>query len=266
MRIFRGSTTLLIVLSLIPLHLLAVEIFVNEGNWGNVKTAEIKAVLASTVSVLLPLSPVLKNKKIKVYSGEFSPKLYYDQNHNGQYLIKLSAKNRYWCQYAFQFSHELGHLICNTKRGSTKNNWFEETLCEAASLYVLEELSKVWTTTPPYWNWRSYGKEFEKYRKERIKQSAYPTNFQISSWWKQNRKLLSQNSNLRKYNLWMAIQLLNLIEKNPKTAWSACEWLNHFKSDQNIKFESYLKNWELACLKREQKQFVQKVADLFGIF
>ena len=88
---------------MIPLHLLAVEIFVNEGNWGNVKTAEIKAVLASTVSVLLPLSPVLKIRKLRSTVENFHPKLYYDQNHNGQYLIKPQQRIDIGANMPFNF-------------------------------------------------------------------------------------------------------------------------------------------------------------------
>ena len=255
---------LLLYFALLP-NLQAVEILVESEHWGNVQIQEIQWVLESTASVFSPYAPILIENKISV-SHSSPPKIYYERALNGEHRINLSAKDRYWCQYAFQFSHELGHLICKTTGGDQTNQWFEESLCEAASLFALLELSKRWGQNPPNPAWRNYAKEFKNYRTDRIKTSGYPENFQLPSWWKKNRFKLSRNANLRKQNLWVAIELLPLIEKDPNSAWSACEWLNHCQSEHTKSFEIYLKDWKLACPKREQKQFVQKVTELFGIF
>ncbi len=255
---------LLLYFALLP-NLQAVKILVESGRWGNVQIQEIQWVLESTASIFSPYVSILIEKNLSV-SHSFPPKVYYERTLNGEHRINLSAKDRYWCQYAFQFSHELGHLICKTTGGDQTNQWFEESLCEAASLFALLELSKSWDQNPPNPAWGNYAKEFKNYRTDRIKTSGYPENFQLPSWWKKNRFKLSQNANLRKQNLWVAIELLPLIEKDPNSAWSACEWLNHSQSEHTKPFEIYLKNWKLACPKREQKQFVQKVTELFGIF
>ena len=55
----------------------------------------------------------------------------------------LNTSDRYWCQYAFQFAHEIGHILCRYKDGDSTNKWFEETLCETASLYALEAWLKL---------------------------------------------------------------------------------------------------------------------------
>lgn len=261
----RGIHPLLLFYFAVLPNLQAVKILVENDRWGNVQSQEIQLVLESTASVFSPYAPILIEKKISV-SPSSHPRIYYERTLNGEHQINLSAKDRYWCQYAFQFSHELGHLICKTTRGDQTNQWFEESLCEAASLFALLELSKIWDQNPPNPAWENYAKEFKNYRTDRIKTSGYPENFQLPSWWNKNRFKLSQNANLRKQNLWVAIELLPLIEKDPSSAWSSCEWLNHSQSEHTKSFEIYLKNWKLACPKREQKQFVQKVTHLFGIF
>lgn len=260
----RGIHPLFLLYVWIVPNLQAVKIFIENGNWGNVKTNEIQWVLQSTARIFIPYLPNLKEKEISVYTSSH-PRIYYKRDPNGHYRINLSARDRYWCQYAFQFSHELGHLICQTKRQDQTNQWFEESLCEAASLFALRELSKRWTSDPPDPAWQDYAFEFNIYRTDRINKAEYPENFHLPSWWEKNRLKLSKNANLRKQNLWIAIKLLYLIEKEPKTAWSACEWLNHYQSDEIKSFELYLAEWKLACPKKEQKEFVQKVANLFAI-
>ena len=265
MRTVRGITALFILSLLVNYTLYGTKILISKGNWGDVREDEIHTVLQSATEVFKPYSPILKNNKIRVYKTESYPKIHYDKDEDGFHRIKISAKGRFWCQYVFQFSHELGHLICKTKRGNSANDWFEETLCETASLFALNQLSKTWSNNPPFPNWKSYAKEFRNYRIKRVKESAYPDNFVISSWWKNNRNILSKNANLRKQNLWMAIQILDIIEKQPRAAWSACEWLNHSKNYVPQNLEQYLQNWKSACPQSEQKRFVEEIINLFGV-
>jgi uncharacterized membrane protein YjjP (DUF1212 family) len=52
----------------------------------------------------------------------------------------------YWCQFIYQFSHELTHFVIRSyKKDKDKYvKWFEETVCEAMSLFVLRFLSENW--------------------------------------------------------------------------------------------------------------------------
>ena len=63
-----------------------------------------------------------------------------------QQLIILSVEDTsYWCQVVYQLSHELCHMYIQKNNQETEFIvWFEETLCEAFSLLVLEECSKRW--------------------------------------------------------------------------------------------------------------------------
>jgi hypothetical protein len=259
---FRGLFPLLFLLC--NLHAEGTAISVIEGNWGDVKLEEIHKVLESTLDVFIPYSPSLKNKRISVYKDLDSPMVHYQVSKTEEYRIHLTSHDRLWCQYVFQFAHELGHIICSTKTGDASNDWFEEMICEAASLFALQELSRRWSHTPPYPNWASYAAEFQIYRTIRINESSYPDNFQIDSWWKKNQELLTQNSHLRKQNLWMAIQILPIIDKHPKVAWSACHWLNQSKTKQPISFHEYLNHWKSACAELQQKEFVERIQRLFG--
>lgn len=65
----------------------------------------------------------------------------------------------YWCQVIYQFSHEIFHYYCflhSYNRESVK--WFEETLCEAYSLLILNLFGNNWEETGLY----IYNPEFAK--------------------------------------------------------------------------------------------------------
>lgn len=58
----------------------------------------------------------------------------------------LSSSLWGWAQYIYQISHELTHYIIRQYK-EDKNSiigWFEETLCEAMSLYILNTSSQRW--------------------------------------------------------------------------------------------------------------------------
>ena len=240
-------------------------VVLSSSDWGMVEENEIQAVLNSTWMIFIPFSESIKSSEIQVERTVSSPITFYKKSKDGKYRIGLSANNRNWCQYVFQFAHELGHIICNFKKGDQSNQWFEESLCEAASLFALNKISENWENSPPYPDWKSFAIEFKNYRDARIRNSSYPENFHLPSWWEKNRSLLSKNSTLRKENLWVAITLLNLIEKDPGVAWSACRWLNHLKSSQIKSFENYLNDWKNSCQKIEQKEFVHEIMYAFGL-
>lgn len=63
-----------------------------------------------------------------------------------------------WAQYIYQISHELTHYVIRQYKEDKSSiiRWFEETLCEAMSLYILKLSSSRWNecnlshTTPHY--------------------------------------------------------------------------------------------------------------------
>ena len=265
MKLLRGVFPPILFLFSLSLKTYAFEISLKKNNWGDASDKEVRAVLQTTADQFVPLVLNLSGLKVLVSTTNGSPIALHQRTKDEELQIKLGVKNRYWCQYAFQFAHELGHIICGFEQGNQSNQWFEESLCEAASLYALQRLSVAWNHSPPYPNWKSYAPEFVRYRINRIKDSSFPENLHLASWWRENRVALSRNAGLRKLNLWVAVKLLGTIEQNPKSAWSACSWLNHTKNGQSKTFEEYLNDWYKACPETGQKKFVRQVINLFGI-
>ena len=80
----------------------------------------------------------------------------------GLTVMRLTAKEQYWAQLAFQLGHELGHIYL----GPLRANGFVETLATAISLEVLDELAKRWAIAPAIPGTSSWAENFSKYRVE----------------------------------------------------------------------------------------------------
>ncbi|MEC8044024.1 MAG: hypothetical protein VX130_05470 [Verrucomicrobiota bacterium] len=233
-------------------------------DWGNGHPDDIKKVLESTASVLFRYGVQVPNPSILVGQSANGPIVLHQRGDKGEYLINLNTKDRYWCQYAFQFSHELGHILCGFKKGDSSNMWFEESLCEVASLFSLLQLQLLWREKPPYPNWISYAPEFKKYVEQRISQNQKFEIKDLSIWFANNELYLRKNPTDRKKNLAVACKLLPLLEEQPEN-WSACAYLNKQKSNEFKTFPQYLDDWRNACKYEAQIKFVENISSKFGI-
>ena len=185
-------------------------------NWGTGNHQDIVAVLRSVAEILFPLGGKPHYNDIWVSRSEQGPIVLYQRGKEGQYIVKLNTKDRYWCQYGFQFSHEIGHILCGYKDGDASNLWFEETLGEVASLYALLRLEESWIHSPPYPHWKDYAPEFTKYAEERIKKYENEVPSDLTTWFRRNKQNLRNEPMDRPRNVSLAIRLLPLFDKFPE--------------------------------------------------
>lgn len=78
-----------------------------------------------------------------------SPNMTYFSSENLLYIILNSNSLNYWAQLIYQLSHEMTHYLCRQYRNDSRGNynslsWFEETICEAMSLFILKIASENW--------------------------------------------------------------------------------------------------------------------------
>lgn len=71
----------------------------------------------------------------------------------------------YWSQFIYQLSHELMHYTIRQYRSkdSGKVKWFEETICEAVSLYILQRSGEKWSECAVSDGNLSYAKHLREY-------------------------------------------------------------------------------------------------------
>lgn len=221
----------------------------------------VKAVLDSAAQTLVRHFPDRKLAPILV-EPRGGPIVLYERGGEGEYQVRLDTGETYWSQYAFQFAHELGHILSDYQENQHRNKWFEEAICETASLYALREMAKTWKTDAPYENWRGYAPSLAAYADERLAAAKLPEGKTLAAWFADHEAELYGNSTNRELNLVVATQLLPLFEEKPE-GWEAIGWLNAANSKQSQTLAEYLADWQRSSPERH-RAFVRKIAERFA--
>jgi hypothetical protein len=228
--------------------------------------ADIRAVLDSAGGELWRYFPDYKLEPIVVTRGQDSPITLFQRNERGEIVVRLNTEKTAWCQYSYQFGHEFCHVLCGFKPGYEGNKWFEETLCETASLFVMRGMSRTWKTSPPFPNWKDYRDSLRDYTDDIIRKRdlSYEIYVQgLPGFYHAHKATLEKESCSRELNGAMSLVFLQLFEERPER-WEAVRWLNSAPAPQGETFDKYFKRWHGAVPKRH-KPFVEKVAALYGI-
>ena len=234
------------------------------GSWGEVTIPEVKKVLDLTAKQLFPFTQRKNWDSILVKQSKEGPMVLFERGQNREYIVYLDTHGRYWCQYVFQFAHEIGHIICGYHKESQKHLWFEETICEVASLFALHSMSREWKDSPPYPNLKNYAEEFKSYAANRMRKNSFANPEKFKEWFRSNKDSLVERPMDRSMHGKMATILLPYF-KNDSFSWSACLHLNKMNNHATDRFDHYLNNWKENCTLENQKKFVKKISEFFGI-
>lgn len=212
-------------------------------DWGDANTGDIRMVLESVAGELWKNFPDRRLHPIIVQRGRLSPITLYRRGPGGEYLVKLTPKGRYWCQFAYQFAHEFCHILANYSHETpVANKWFEESLCEMASIYVLRRMAVTWKTSPPHPCWKSYASAIREYADDlRKAEDKLPRGKTLAVWYKENSGVLRKSPCMRARNRIVANSLLGLFEANPEH-WVAVGYLNSGRPASDS-FQDHLSNW-----------------------
>lgn len=250
----------------------AISIEIAPGDWGNADIRDIQRVLDSTADEFLSyVKPTRDDFKILVIPRSISPEVRYERGVNGEYVIQLTARNDNWFQYTFQFAHELCHVLSNfdhkahadNGKVAENNQWFEESLCETASLFTLRRLAVAWQTNPPTRNWSGYGEVFNAYAERLITEPHrhLPAGRSFRDWYSVNKAALNASPYLREKNELVATHLLQIFEAHPEL-WQSISFLNPAKDSAGKPFAQYVADWQAAS---PDKTLAGNMLELFGL-
>ena len=219
----------------------AAPIVVENGNWGTVSLSAIHAVVGSAYAVLVHAFEKEPEDVIHIRPWNQHPLVVYDRR---PYQIYLSARDSYWSQYVYQFSHELCHILTNSDRArSHRHKWFEESLSELSSLFVLYRLAETWAEDPPAGILEaadfapSHGKYAESFEEKYRFVGGH-----LPGWFAGNIATLEASPEERELNGVVAVALLNHFRDDP-SLWRECGWLNHWDPEEDDSFSEYLDSW-----------------------
>ena len=240
------------------------QIHVEEDDWGQAQIADIHRLLLDVALQLLRHFSQPPDGRIVVQCrpNEVAPRVLYRTSPTDDYVVWLTTRDLFWCQYAYQFAHELCHILCDYERlRLTPNQWFHESLCELASIFAVKQMAATWQTAPPYANWRDFAAALDTYADELITRDEHrlPAGVSLSDWLHVNEAKLRADPYQRALNSLVAVQLLPLFQSTPEH-WQAV----HYMPDSNESFADFLLSWWRAC-PDEHKSFVSQIARLFSI-
>ena len=174
-----------------------------------------------------------------------------------QHVVFLSARGRNWCQYMYQFAHELCHVMIGSDV-IDHFRWFEESICELASLFFLNIISNVWDTNPPYPNWKDFAPNIGIYVNKREKDAqTIPSQSNFSLFFAEKLEYLSKNCLDRKINLLCAINLLPIFKQFPNL-WADVPKIAKIK--EKMSFLDTFQIWKTLSI---QKTAIDKIIALF---
>ncbi|WP_254508860.1 hypothetical protein [Anatilimnocola floriformis] len=227
--------------------------------------ADIRAVCDSAAKQLWRHFPEYDLEPFVVTRGKSGPIVLYQRNDMREIVLKLDTSNTFWSQYAYQFGHEFCHILCRYRPSDGKNLWFEETLCETASLYVLRSMARDWKKSPPYRNWTDYRDSLRDYADDQIRKREHVREIHASglaAFYRSHAEELRKNATNRELNGAMAVVLLARLEEKPEH-WEAVRWLNETAAPKDEALTAYLARWYAAAPEKHQP-FIRDVAELFG--
>ena len=248
---------------------------VKMNGFGGAREADIKAVLRSAADEIWRHCPHTRFEPagFEIYHDSRYPITHYERAKDGFVVIGLAVEGNLWARFSYQFAHEFAHALmdhanCNQARWrdpTHANQWFEESLCEMASLYALSAMAATWRTTPPYPNWKSYAPSLADYVSKHLAEPTrqLPKGRKFLAWFRDEEPSLRQHATQRDKNTIIARHLLPLFQAEPR-GWESLPSLKLGVLQADKPFARLLAEWHTNA-PAAQRSFVEKLAALFGV-
>jgi hypothetical protein len=195
--------------------------------------------------------------------------LHADQASTAWIIVDIGPDD--WCKLAYQFGHELGHVLCNSWDAGAKprppSQWLGEARVEAFSIRGLALLAASWERDPPFAgdagfaaSIRQYrGNLIEKYQKVAAQESAHD----VASWFRGYRGSLGGGLDVIEGPAILGI--LTVLESD-ETCVEDLGAVNRWPSRSGVPIEDYLAQWERSCREvRASGRLPAQLRNLFGL-
>ena len=261
---FRSSSCVCLWVLLCSAHGIASDLIIEPvgENWKPASITDVKAVLLSSAKPLWKAagSPEFPVIRVEPSGG---PIVLHRRDPDGAIRVRLAVQGRRWAQMAYQFGHEMGHILCRFDEDPDPHHWLEEAACEAISLLTLRKMARHWLEEPPYPNWKPYAEHLQSYAVGVISSASLAETTSFSEWFAENREKLQQQPLPRDLIRVVAVEWLKLMEKQPH-ALLALTSLNKGTPRAQESLGDALERWRGHCSKQEAKH-VTDVARLLGV-
>ncbi|AMY04359.1 hypothetical protein AB0V79_20100 [Mesorhizobium ciceri] len=187
--------------------------------------------------------------------------------------IIVDIGERDWSKLAYQFGHELGHVLCNSWQPDAKPappcQWIEETMVEAHSLRGLARLAKNWKEAPPFAGDNAFGDAIARYRQDIIDRYAALAESQgltrdAAAWFADHRGEIEMPA-LNPFAQAMSLTILAEYGRAPDCV-EALGALNRWPGRTSMPIAEYLGHWEASCVElRASPRLPIRLRDLLHV-
>ena len=169
--------------------------------------------------------------------------------------IIVDVGERDWSRLAYQFGHELGHVVANSWRPDARPaapcQWLEEAMVEAFTLRGLARLADDWSTTPPFPGDGRFGTAIATYRQDTLEAYARLADRQgnaddPATWFKANRQALETQPYLNDHAKAASLIILVAYDDDPSSL-EALGALNRWHHRSALPLKDYLRVWRRSC-------------------
>ena len=162
-----------------------------------------------------------------------------------------------WCKLAYQFGHELGHVLANSWQSSAKpqlpTQWLEEALVETFSIRGLRLLADGWERSPPFAGDNAFAASIRQYRSNLLEANktdgAVGSPDDAASWFHESRADLESGKGVPRGPAILGILAL-YEEGEPSGKPSLIDdlgALNRWPERTAVPIERYLERWKQSC-------------------
>ena len=229
------------------------------GEWGGSPRNDAMAVISRMREVCL--------SGVRLLSDRQPAKLRVDEHTSGLPHIWLHSENPEtawivvdigaldWCKLAYQFGHELGHVLCNSWQFQSKpklpSQWLEEALVEAFSIRGLRLLADSWEQRPPFPHDAAFADAIRKYRQTLIekyrKPAGEPLALDMCAWLRRNRDALDHAGGVGEIEGPEILRIVAELEGD-KACVEDLGAVNRWPARSEVPVEEYFRLWQASCV------------------
>ena len=221
------------------------------GDWGGSPPGDAAAVITRMRQVSLMGVRLLSDQqpeRLRVDEHSSGPPaiwLHQDPPKTAWIIVDIGALD--WCKLAYQFGHELGHVLSNSwgplAKPAPPTQWLEEALVEAFSIRGLGLLADSWERNPPFPGDAGFAKSIRQYRANLIEKyrAEAPPGPDIAACFRTHCRDFTQGKGDP-----MVLAVVGEMERDPLCV-EDLGGLNRWPARSAVPVAEYLPLWDKSC-------------------
>lgn len=248
------------------------------GDWGKSLPVSAAAVISRMREACLTGVRLLSDRqpnRIRVdnhTSGSPAVWLHDDGSRIAWIIVDIGERD--WCKLAYQFGHELGHVLANSWDSDSKPQppcqWLEESLVEAFSLRGLGKLADTWEQRPVFKDDALFANAIRRYQRDAVEKYQKVASDQMgdsgmAAWFRENRSALEQGGGRTDPAHAMIPTLLHELESDARSI-EDIGALNRWVGRSSVPIHDYLNFWKKSCDDiGAAGRLPKRIADILGV-